>query len=115
MKILENITLYKCDFCPKRLIRKHAMEYHEHNCSSNPKNQSACSGCAFIVEERKDIYYSDPYGEGSFISKTFKCEKLNKKMYPFKAVKMGLVDKYPETFEGEEQMPNECKHWNYTK
>ncbi len=117
MKVLENTTLYKCNFCSKYLIRKHAMEAHEFGCYMNPKNQAACSGCVFLKEGNTEVFYeyndSEGYREIGKTVKTFSCKKLDKKLYPFKVVKKGLLEKYPESFEGQEQMPNSCNHWNY--
>jgi hypothetical protein len=119
MEIIENITLYKCGFCKKKMQRKHAMIKHEEHCSKNPKNWSACSGCVFMKEGETEVYYQNNYSgemeESSKRCKTFHCEKFNKDLYPYKVVKKGLLGKYPESFEGMEQMPTTCEGWNYTK
>jgi len=56
MKILENVTLYKCDFCPKELKRKHALLAHENQCNKNPINHRPClNGCMHLIT--KDIEF----------------------------------------------------------
>lgn len=108
MKVLENVTLYVCEYCKKRLILKHAMEKHEFNCSANPKNTTICSMCCFL-EVGETTVQSDYYGEmQKQKQKTFHCKKLNKNMYPFKVVKKRLLERFPESFAGKEQMPQDC-------
>ena len=112
MKVQENITLYSCDFCKKRMVRKHAMIKHEPSCYSNPENKPACSDCKFLEEIKVEYYYDFGMGKSRAEVKGFKCNKLEQIMYPFKVVKKGLLEKYPETFEGQIQMPKECEHFN---
>ena len=45
MKTKENVTVYHCDFCPKKLFVKSAMTRHEKKCSKNPINIRACFDC----------------------------------------------------------------------
>lgn len=65
MKTIENITIYKCDFCKKELKRKHAMIKHEKNCLNNPENHKAClNGCMHLERVNKEVgfdryYYGD--------------------------------------------------------
>lgn len=112
MKIKNNVTLYICEHCNKKMQIKNAMIKHEFNCPSNPKNMSACSGCIHMAEGETNVYYSfgPDIPETSRKCKTFHCKKLNKDLYPFKVVRKGLLEKYPESFEGMEQMPNKCEH-----
>lgn len=70
MKTIENITIYKCDFCKKELKRKHAMVNHELKCNNNPQNQRPClNGCKHL-EKRPIEYYSgkDEYYSGEPIN-----------------------------------------------
>jgi len=54
MKTIENVTIYKCDFCSKELKRKHAMEKHEQQCNCNPINLRPClNNCQYL--ERKPV------------------------------------------------------------
>lgn len=121
MKVKENVTVYQCEFCDKKLFIKAAMIKHEKWCNSNPDNFRACVGCIHLEEIKIEYSYSVPIlGEnlgvifdGSTVEKVtngFKCNKLNKIIYPFKAEKLRLIDKYPETFENQESMPKECEH-----
>lgn len=56
MKTIENVTIYKCDFCKKELKRKHAMKNHEKKCMGNPLNHRPClNGCIHLT--RKEIEY----------------------------------------------------------
>lgn len=59
MKVLENITIYKCDFCKKELKRKHAMATHEERCNCNPVNDRPCLNCPKM--ERKEIEFETNY------------------------------------------------------
>lgn len=111
MTIKENVTVYICDHCKKKLFTKRAMVTHEFGCTYNPANFAACIDCQFCKEVEKE--YSDPNdydhdSDGVKQTKGFQCTKLDLKMYPFKVVKLGLLKKYPEQFEGEVQMPVEC-------
>lgn len=52
MKVIENVTIYKCDFCKKELKRKHAMEAHEKSCWNNPENSHKCfEGCKYLTRK----------------------------------------------------------------
>jgi hypothetical protein len=83
MKTLENITIYKCDHCSKKLFRKHAMTNHENKCSQNPKNIRACFDCA-MCESVKIKYEPEPqiYDGDLSESTAFKCMSKNVFMYP---------------------------------
>lgn len=115
MRVKENVTIYQCDFCNRKMFRKHSMEKHEKWCDHNPQNFRACGSCQFLDETV--VYYSYDKGLGEVNKKTngFRCSKLNKDIYPFKAEKLDLPNKYPETFDGQEPMPKSCdsrKFWS---
>ena len=78
MKIIENVTLYKCDFCPKELKRKHAMSNHEERCYKNPENDRPCLHCQNLEQKEIEFYTGiDTYhGAGPIYrkSKTFYCK-----------------------------------------
>jgi hypothetical protein len=120
MKTIENVTIYKCDFCKKELKRKHAMENHEENCLSNPKNNRAClNGCIYLERVEKEVpfeyYYHPDYGSENSMKKVsvFRCSKFDKLMYPFSIErKKDMLEKYPETFEEQEAMPKECNQFS---
>jgi hypothetical protein len=114
MIIKENVTVYQCEHCKKKMFRKHAMERHIDFCTYNPKNFTACSGCAHLdeikIEYSVDHYF---YVEVQRKSNGFRCKKLDKTLYPLKAKRLGLPEKYPETFEDQELMPRECEFAEY--
>lgn len=73
MKTIENVTLYKCDFCKKELKRKHAMVNHEIKCNGNPENYRPCfNNCKYL--ERKPITLDigiDNYNTGEPEQRTY--------------------------------------------
>ncbi len=116
MNIKENVTIYSCEFCKKKMFVKHAMVNHEKWCGNNPENYKACHGCIHLEEKEVeycvrtytsdgDVYYTDKKTTG------FVCAKLGKELYPFSAEKLKLPEKYPETFEDKEPMPKDCEHY----
>ena len=96
------------------MFRKHAMERHEKFCESNPENEKACSGCIFLKEEtiEHDVMYHYDGSESIRNSKAFKCSKKDILVYPTKAERLGLPEKYPETFEDQIPMPKECNDFD---
>lgn len=120
MRTIENVTIYKCDFCKKELKRKHAMVSHEKKCNCNPLNSRACTnGCVFLEREIIDIdfltHYDYENGGSNYQTKpinAFKCTKFDKIMYPFSIEKSSALEKYPETFEYQEPMPKECNSFS---
>ena len=52
MKVKENVTVYSCEYCKKKLFRQHAMEAHEMMCNKNPDNYRPCYGCKYLEKER---------------------------------------------------------------
>lgn len=123
MKVKENVTVYICQFCKRKMFVKKSMERHEKLCNNNPENFRACSGCVFLENTTIEYSYSVPtiglnmgvVFDGDTVERKttgFFCSKLKKKIYPFKAEKMGLIEKYPETFEDQYPMPKTCEHYN---
>ncbi len=106
----ETREIYKCDHCKKLYQVKRACAKHEDNCTRNPKNIAACSGCVFIEQRPTEYWYDTGYGEFSGKSIKFHCKKLDKDLYPHKVVRTGLLERYPENFEDQEQMPTTCEH-----
>ena len=113
MEIKNNITVYKCDHCSKKLFRKHAMAAHEIRCSKNPENIRACFTCIHLksVEMRYEgnlPTYHEELRDGT----CFKCTKKDIFLYPPKLeYNENGVPGYTE-FEGEEieqeKMPITC-------
>ena len=108
MKIKENVTVYQCEHCKRKMFVKSAMERHEKYCEKNPDNFKACSVCKYIKSARIEYYTEN---DEARVANGFKCTKLNRILYPTKAERKGLPEKYPETFEGQYPMPNECEHF----
>jgi len=123
MKEINNVTIYKCDFCKKELKRKHAMANHEKKCNNNPENWRACfNGCQHL--ERKPIILDigiDNYISGEPEQRTyngFYCAL--KKQYLIPAVVQnkdgGINAKHGYDKKGEEVeqyfMPKECESYD---
>ncbi|HEY5588563.1 MAG TPA: hypothetical protein VIK86_06375 [Candidatus Paceibacterota bacterium] len=110
MKTIENVTIYKCDFCKKELKRKHAMIKHEDLCNNNPKNFKACNGCVHceLVETSWFTDETDYMTPREVKSNKLHCKKLDIFMFPFKVEKKGYHLKY-DTFDGQVPMPNKCE------
>ena len=116
MNIKENVTIYSCEFCKRKMFVKHAMIKHEQWCNSNPVNSRACSGCEHLEDTPVEYYITTHSSDGDLDetrkeANGFRCKKLNKMLYPLKTEKKGLIEKYPETFEGQEPMPKTCEHY----
>lgn len=115
MKTIENVTIYKCDFCKKELKRKWSMELHEKLCNNNPVNHKKCLNCVHLNSEEMDVEFLQGYdyhdGEPDYRTqsvKVLKCDKLDKLMFPWAIEKKELHLKHPITFEDQEPMPKEC-------
>lgn len=122
MKVKEDVTVYTCDHCKRKMFVKKAMELHEIACYQNPENKRACSFCIHLEETELTYEKSmNDMGPGGGVifdaysstrkAKSFRCNFFNKILYPYKVQKLGLVEKYPETFEDQEPMPKECAEW----
>lgn len=117
MIIKENITIYICEHCGKKLFRKHSMVFHEQFCSSNPANKKACAGCIHLRETIVEVSVpdcsNDYDGPATRNVTGFLCEKKNIMVYPLKVQRLGLTEKYPDTFENQEPMPKDCELAEY--
>lgn len=81
-------------------------------CNDNPANKRACHDCIHLKETTVSYQLTDYEGSltgQSLKAKAFRCDKLDKMIYPFKVEKKDLVNKYPETFDGQEPMPKKCE------
>lgn len=101
-------TVYTCDHCKKKLFIKSAMVKHEEFCDSSPLNKPKCADCKFCDVVDKEIFFDTFSGESSMIKKAFRCSAREIGIYPLKVVRTDLINRYPETFEGEILMPIEC-------
>lgn len=110
MIIIENVTIYKCEFCKKELKQKHAMEKHERRCERSPEIEKACFGCKHLDTIEKWVWFDGYYGDDGCDKKVnvFHCRKLDKLMFPYSIEKRDLHNRFPETYEGQEAMPNKC-------
>lgn len=104
MIIKENVTVYQCDHCKKKLFVKGAMERHIKWCTHNPENWVACTGCIHISEEQIEINSDERR-----YAKAFRCKKLDQLVYPKKVEKLGLHKRY-STFDDQIPMPKICEH-----
>lgn len=124
MEVKENRTTYHCDFCKKYLFNRRAMEKHEAICINNPINIRAClrcGGCEYLTMDTIEVSFERGYvvDEG-YISdlqekNVFKCDKLNKLMFPYSIERKNLHMKYPDTYQDQEPMPKECEHFTEQK
>ncbi len=122
MKIKENITLYICDHCGKKYLRKHACIAHEQKCTSNPDNFIACMGCDHVEKRQmifsQDVMYLGPnmgvcYDNEERALQAFWCKKKEHWIYPATKVNNPIQS---EDIEGEidnEPMPKECEDIRY--
>ena len=108
--IVKTKTVYQCEYCKRNMFVKSAMEKHIEWCGKNPKNKVACDVCEYLMIIETEYLREFYGGESMQKCKGFKCKKRDKELYPLKAVRKGLVDKYPESFEGKELMPKECEY-----
>lgn len=109
MIVIQNVTLYKCEYCGKKQHRAHTMRRHEKWCHRNPANRHACFGCVFLEVHTTEIYENGsgfPPKQG----KAFYCNTLGDDLFTYKAEKMGLTGKYPEDFADKIRMPLVCKY-----
>lgn len=110
----KTVKVYNCDYCNKKLFVKHAMVKHEMICNKNPENIKACHFCEHLIKVKMNLSFENGYDPDfgtSYIEKeseVFKCEKLNKLMYPFSIERKDLPKKFPCTYEAQEPMPNRC-------
>lgn len=123
MKTIENVTIYKCDFCKKELKRKHAMANHELKCNCNPVNFRPClNNCKYL--ERKPVILGigrEDYGSGEEITKEysgFYCSLKNEYLIHPKAEHKNPYIKSEVTFNDKDEeitqisMPKECAEFN---
>src|SRR6478736_5854849 len=90
--------VYQCDHCKRNMFVKSACEKHEIWCTKNPENIAACEGCKNLEEVDVEYYFDTYNGESSNTVRCFKCTAKNIELYPLKAERLGLPNKYPETF-----------------
>lgn len=111
--ITKQKAVYYFEYCNKNGLHAGHMRRHEEFCSSNPKTWAKCSDCVFCKKVPKEYQINDDdYGRINVKTHGFFCEKKQTGMYPLKAIKKGLLGKYPDMFYGEILMPNKCDEYN---
>lgn len=115
MHIIENVTIYKCEYCRKESKNKGAMTRHENKCKNNPKNHKACiGGCSYLKYKEVEVCFEE---RGLNVANKYVkinipyCTKLDKLMFPYSIERKNLHKKY-STFDGQEPMPHKCDHFN---
>ena len=120
MKILENITLYKCEYCGKKYQLKHFCELHEKRCPSNPDNYMACINCENAVKKEmifiKEVaYFSENYGVGFTDEErkinAFWCNAKNHWIYPATKCNNPILQENIIDEIKNEPMPKECNNF----
>lgn len=87
-------TIYYCEHCSKKALTKHTIAKHEPICYGNPDNVPPCfQECVHLEKLEK---------------KQLRCEKFDKLLHTKGAEVYGLLERYPEQFEGSELMPMTC-------
>lgn len=104
MIVKENVSVFSCEHCKRKMFRKHAMVKHEKFCASNPVNIPKCYGCKHLITTT--VQWD---GDWSGSSQGNKCGLTGVEMYSVGALRKDLLTKWPETFEGMSLMPNECE------
>lgn len=107
MIVKENVTIYQCEFCKKKLFAIWAMRKHINWCTKNPKNIKKCMECKFIQEKKITVNMNG----SDFKSTAFRCKVLKIGLYPLIVERKGMVERYPETFSKQKPMPTECSHF----
>lgn len=98
MKVLHNITLYKCEYCGKKYQRRTFGERHERYCYLNPRNDHPC----FKYCEYLDFYRGDTEGRPR---KIYKCTAKGIDMFCYTAERKKL------NVDGLQRMPLQCEFY----
>lgn len=117
MKIIKNVTLYKCDHCGKKYQRIDACARHEKACGANPNNFTDCSDC--VALERKTAIVHMEYTNEHVEHEVFWCKNKNNFLYPpkversrrgpFEAADMALLEEKEFDKHQNERMPRKGK------
>jgi len=111
MTITNNVTVYKCEHCNKKMFRKHAMIRHEKLCRSNPDNYRICFECSNLTGVRYPVIVDTEFVDKELVMfKGFKCTKLDCMLYTYKAEKMEIHKKY-DNFKNQKPMLKECEYF----
>jgi hypothetical protein len=108
---MKEVKAFKCEFCGKKLERKHAMLWHEKHCGKNPANHFDCQWCKELKEVTIEVDLGDDYYNEPIIKKckSFECKRLGLKLYPLVVLRKKLNIKHPATFQNQELFRNNCE------
>lgn len=97
IEILKKV--YYCEHCNKKALTKHTIAKHEPICFGNEENRPACmNDCEHLLQPET----------GEFGRRTFLCDKFGKNLHTKGAEVYGLLDRYPDHYNGSELMPKHC-------
>lgn len=65
-------TIYMCEYCKKKYLRKHHAKYHEDACTKNPLNHHRCYSCEHFVSDKRLRCYADNMGDYSSINGVYR-------------------------------------------
>lgn len=77
--------IYRCEYCNKLYLRKHACNNHETACKRNPAYLRPCHSCKVLKKVQAEIWagYGDPWGnEVERTVQVLFCEKKDCFIYP---------------------------------
>ncbi|MCP4365400.1 MAG: hypothetical protein GY800_08910 [Planctomycetes bacterium] len=104
--IVKTQETYRCPYCRKLYVIKHAAEKHIKFCGKNPKNEHACFKyfCEHLVRTR-EIEDGDSWGRTQEYTE-FTCKLTGKTMWSYIAERNGYIDRGVTC--ADERMPLEC-------
>ena len=105
---VKDTTVYKCDFCSKKLFVKGAMERHEINCFHNPVNQRPCFSCNHLEKKETILYDDSPMG-GEIERKVSLLYCSAKKIFLYTPKNERKGNWFDLGDELNEKMPTECE------
>ncbi len=85
MIILENITVYECEYCGRKYFSRHFCKRHENLCPKRKGNIPACYGCVFLTKE--EVCRETPTGYSRL--RSFYCGKKDIFLMPIVSAKRG--------------------------
>lgn len=112
MIVKENVTVYSCEYCKKKLFRQHAMGTHEMMCTKNPDNYRPCYGCKYLEKKEFKVNIGMDYmGNDVFDNKNLLYCNAKESCLQTPQVEMKGNAIYQEKIEGEIEnnpMPKHC-------
>lgn len=114
MKVKQNVTVYSCDFCKKKMFREHAMKRHEEMCFRNPENKRPCFTCQHFEMKEVDVNWQDPvyYADHTEKKTLMFCNKFNHCLIsPQTSIKGNAISSDDLYDYDNEDMPLNCGEW----